>query len=99
MNLTLCFKTVIITLSLLSVVSLITSRYYYRQLFINLEKVNIQAHKFDTDWRWLQLERARLERYTRISYLAHKKLEMIPITPNLTLYFSLSLTQESKGGL
>ncbi|MBV7481321.1 cell division protein FtsL [Bordetella sp. BOR01] len=74
------------TLLMLSAISLVTSRYQSRQLFIELDRSNAQARTLDTDWRRLQLERAELARNARVDHAARQDLKMIPIVPDRTLY-------------
>jgi len=73
-------------LLMVSAISLVTSRYQSRQLFIELERGNTLANTLDTDWRRLQLERAELARNARIDHAARQDLKMIPIVPDRTLY-------------
>ncbi|GAB1577625.1 cell division protein FtsL [Bordetella petrii] len=75
-------------LLMLSAISLVTSRYHSRQLFIELDRSNAQARSLDTDWRRLQLERAELARNARIDRAAREDLKMIPIVPDRTLYLN-----------
>ncbi|MCD0501858.1 cell division protein FtsL [Bordetella petrii] len=75
-------------LLMLSAISLVTSRYQSRQLFIELERSRSQARTLDTDWRRLQLERAELARNARIDKAARQDLKMIPIVPDRTLYLN-----------
>lgn len=73
-------------LLMLSAISLVTSRYQSRQLFIELDRSNAQARTLDTDWRRLQLERAELVRNARIDEIARHDLGMLPASPDRTLY-------------
>ncbi|HYG45480.1 MAG TPA: cell division protein FtsL [Bordetella sp.] len=75
-------------LLMLSAISLVTSRYQSRQLFIELDRSNAQARTLDTDWRRLQLERAELARNARVDHAARQDLKMIPIVPDRTLYLN-----------
>lgn len=77
---------VLAVLLMLSAISLVTSRYHSRQLFIELERGNALANTLDTDWRRLQLERAELARNARVDHVARQDLKMIPIVPDRTLY-------------
>ncbi|MVW71782.1 cell division protein FtsL [Bordetella sp. 15P40C-2] len=77
-------------LLMLSAISLVTSRYHSRQLFIELERSNTLSNTLDTDWRRLQLERAELARNARIDHAARQDLKLIPITPERTLYLNQS---------
>lgn len=75
-------------LLMLSAVSLVTSRYQSRQLFIELGRAQAQARDLDTDWRRLQLERAELARNARVDEAARGQLKMIPIVPERTIYLN-----------
>ncbi|MVW80794.1 cell division protein FtsL [Bordetella sp. 02P26C-1] len=77
-------------LLMLSAISLVTSRYHSRQLFIELERSNTLSNTLDTDWRRLQLERAELARNARIDHAARQDLKLIPIAPERTLYLNQS---------
>lgn len=80
---------------MLSAISLVTSRYHSRQLFVALERGNTLSNTLDTDWRRLQLERAELARNARIDRAAQQDLKMIPVVPERTLY----LHQPAVGGV
>jgi len=73
---------------MLSAVSLVTSRYQSRQLFIELGRSQAQARDLDTDWRRLQLERAELARNARVDHAARESLKMIAIVPDRTIYLN-----------
>lgn len=73
---------------MLSAVSLVTSRYQSRQLFIELGRGQAQARDLDTDWRRLQLERAELARNARVDKAARDELKLIPIVPDRTIYLN-----------
>lgn len=76
-------------LLMLSAISLVTSRYQARELFVELERSNAQSRELDVDWRRLQVERADLARNARVDQLATNQLKMIPIVPNRTIYLNL----------
>ncbi len=84
-------------LLMLSAISLVTSRYQSRQLFIELDRSNAQARTLDTDWRRLQLERAELARNARVDHAARADLKMIPIVPDRTLYLNQPPTPAAGG--
>jgi cell division protein FtsL len=75
-------------LLMLSAVSLVTSRYQARQLFIELDRSQAQARELDTEWRRLQLDRAELARNARVDRAARTDLKMIPIPPERTIYLN-----------
>jgi cell division protein FtsL len=85
-------------LLMFSAMSLVTSRYQSRQLFIGLERMQTQARDLDTGWRRLQLERAGLARQARIDRLAREDLKMIPIVPERTLYLNQHPVVPNGGG-
>lgn len=69
-------------------ISLVTSRYQSRQLFVDYDRAQAQARDLDTDWRRLQLDRAELARNARVDHAAREDLKMIPIAPDHTIYLS-----------
>jgi cell division protein FtsL len=75
-------------------ISLVTSRYQARQLFIDFDRAQAQTRDLDNDWRRLQLDRAELARNARVDHAAREDLKMIPIAPDRTLY----LNQAQAGG-
>lgn len=75
-------------LLMLSAISLVTSRYHARQLFIEMERGNTLSNTLDTDWRRLQLERAELARNARIDRVARQDLKLIPVVPERTFYLN-----------
>lgn len=79
---------IVAALLMLSAISLVTSRYQSRQLFIELGRSQAEARDLDTNWRRLQLERAELARNARIDRAARDDLKMIPIVPDRTLYMN-----------
>lgn len=89
-------------LLMLSAISLVTARYQSRLLFVGSERSAAQARELDTDWRRLQLERAELARNARIDEIARDGLEMLPASPERTLYlqgdFASAVAVEPSGG-
>ncbi|ARP96447.1 cell division protein FtsL [Bordetella genomosp. 13] len=79
---------IVAALLMLASVSLVTSRYQSRQLFIELGRQQAQARDLDTDWRRLQLERAELARNARVDRAAREELKMIPAVPDRTIYLN-----------
>jgi cell division protein FtsL len=71
---------------MLSAMSLVTSRYQGRQLFMQNEQLKSQARELDIEWRRLQIERAELSRNARVDELARDVLKMVPIVPERTIY-------------
>jgi cell division protein FtsL len=73
-------------------ISLVTSRYQARQLFIDFDRSQAQARDLDNDWRRLQLDRAELARNARVDRAAREDLKMIPIVPDRTIYLNQAPT-------
>jgi cell division protein FtsL len=69
-------------------ISLVTSRYQSRQLFIDYDRAQAAARDLDTDWRRLQLDRAELARSARVDRTAREDLKMVPIVPDKTIYLN-----------
>lgn len=79
---------IVAALLMLSAISLVTSRYQSRQLFIELGRDQAQARDLETNGRRLQLDRAELARNARVDAIARDGLKMISIVPDRTLYMN-----------
>ncbi|MNQ42672.1 cell division protein FtsL [Achromobacter deleyi] len=79
---------IVAALLMLSAISLVTSRYQSRQLFVELGRDQAQARDLETNWRRLQLDRAELARNARVDAIARDGLKMISIIPERTLYMN-----------
>ena len=79
---------IIAALLMLSAISLVTSRYQSRQLFVELGRDQAQERDLEVGWRRLQLERAELARNARVDAIARDSLKMISIVPDRTLYLN-----------
>jgi cell division protein FtsL len=79
---------IVAALLMLSAISLVTSRYQSRQLFIELGRDQAKARDLETNWRRLQLDRAELARNARVDAIARDGLKMISIVPDRTLYLN-----------
>lgn len=84
-------------LLMLASLSLVTSRYQARHLYIQNEQLKAQAAELQVVWRHLQLDRAELSRNARVDQSAREQLRMVPITPNRTLYIRDASTVGSQG--
>lgn len=73
-------------LLMVAALSLVTSRYQARHLYIQNEQLKAQASELEVVWRHLQLERAELSRNARVDQSARDQLRMVPIEPSRTLY-------------
>ena len=81
-----------------SAVSLVTSRYQARQLFVELDRSQSQMHVLDNEWRQLQLQRAELARNARVDRRARDVLKMIPIAPDRTIYLNQAPASQAGSG-
>lgn len=81
-----------------SAVSLVTSRYQARQLFIELDRSQSQMQQLDNAWRQLQLDRAELARNARVDRTARDVLKMISISPDRTIYLNQAPAAGQTGG-
>lgn len=79
--------------------SLVTVRFNSRELFVTSERLKSQSSELDKEWRRLQLERGELASNTRIDSIARSKLELIPITPDRTIYIQESKLGSSASGV
>lgn len=89
---------VMAVLLMLAALSLVTARYQSRDLFIQNEQLRAQAGELDVEWRQLQLDRAELSRNARVDRIAREQLQMIPISPNRTLYIRDANPSANVGG-
>lgn len=83
-------------LLMLSAISLVTSRYQARQLFIELGGAQNQERDLNTNWERLQLDRAQLARNARIDRAARDELHMIAIVPDRTIYVNQPIGGEAQ---
>ena len=88
---------IVAALLMLSAISLVTSRYQSRQLFVELGRDQAHARDLETNWRRLQLERAELARNARVDAIARDGLKMISIVPDRTLYLNQPSASTSGG--
>ena len=68
--------------------SLVSSQYQARNLFIALGKLDNQTHQLDIDWTQLQLDQSTLGKNARIEQIARTDLNMAPLTPARTQYLT-----------
>lgn len=80
---------------MLCAISLVTSRYQSRQLFIDYDRAQAKARDLEVDWRRLQLDRAELARSARVDHAARENLKMIAIVPERTIYINQAPVQVS----
>jgi cell division protein FtsL len=83
---------------MLSAISLVTSRYQSRQLFIESERAQSNTRELETNWRSLQLERAEYARNARVDQAARVDLHMIAIVPDRTVYVNQAPIADTGSG-
>jgi cell division protein FtsL len=64
-------------LLVLSGLSLVSSQYRARQLFIDLDRARNAAHKLDVEWRTLQLDQTNYSKHSLIEAAAERDLKML----------------------
>lgn len=80
----------ILTLTLvLCALSVVTSQYQARRLFIELERAQSVAKQLDIEWAQLQLDQSTLGKHARIEVNARRELHMMSVTPARTQYLTL----------
>lgn len=78
-----------IALIVASSLSLVTSQYRARQLFIDLDSAKAVARRLDIEWRRLQLDQTNYSKHSLIEAAARRDLHMQPATPARTEYIVL----------
>jgi len=76
-------------LLVLSGLSLVSSQYRARQLFIDLERARSAERKLDIEWRTLQLEQTNYSKHSLIESAAERDLKMLRPTPGRVQYITL----------
>jgi cell division protein FtsL len=65
---------------------LVTSQHRARKAFIELERAQSTARKYEVEWNRLQFEQTRLAKHSLIDAAARRDLKMQPVSPERTLY-------------
>jgi len=80
--------------------SLVTSQYRARGLFIDLEQVQGVARTLEIEWNQLLLEQTSHSKHSLIEAAARRDLNMQTATPARTEYLSLpaAVPAEARGG-
>jgi cell division protein FtsL len=87
----------VLTLALvLCALSLVSSQYKARSLFVDLEREQSTARDLDVDYRRLQLEQTDNAKHALIDSVARGTLKMEPVTPARTIY--LAQQHDSQNG-
>ena len=71
------FTAVCALLLVLSGLSLVSSQYRARQLFIDLDRAQAASRKLDVEWRILQLEQTNFSKHSLIEVAAERDLKML----------------------
>ena len=76
----------LLILLLVCALSLVAAQQRARKLFISLDRAQIQEYKLNQDWLRLEYEQRNLSKSARIRDVARNQLQMVPISPERTLY-------------
>lgn len=76
-------------LLVLSGLSLVSSQYRARQLFIDLDRAQIAARKLDVEWRTLQIDQTNYSKHSLIETAAERDLKMQKATQGRIQYITL----------
>ncbi|VCU69553.1 Cell division protein FtsL [Pigmentiphaga humi] len=68
--------------------SLVSSQYKARSLFVELERTQSATRELDVEWRRLQLEQTDHAKHALIDSVARNALKMEPVTPARTIYLA-----------
>ncbi len=77
-------------LLVLSALSLVSSQYRARQLFIDLDRAQITARRLDIEWRTLQIDQTNYSKHSLIEAAAERDLKMQRPSQRRTQYITLS---------
>jgi cell division protein FtsL len=83
------FSLVLTSALMLCALSLVNAQYQSRRLFIELERAQTATKQLDIEWTQLQLDQSTLGKHARIEANARRDMNMIPVTPARTQYFTL----------
>ena len=71
------FSALCALLLVLSSLSLVSSQYRARQLFIDLDRAQATTRKLDVEWRILQLDQTNFSKHSLIEVAAERDLHMV----------------------
>lgn len=72
----------------LCALSLVSSQYQARQLFIEMERAQSAARQLEIEWAQLQLDQSTLGKHARIESSAIHDLNMMALTPERTQFLT-----------
>ena len=76
----------LLSLLLICALSLVAAQQRARQLFVALERTQIEEYKLNQDWLRLEYEQRNLSKSARIRDIARNQVHMAPSSPERTLY-------------
>lgn len=85
----LSWNLILAALLVVCALSLVTSQYGARRLFVDLERAQAEERRIRTEWDQLQLDQTTWSKHSLIEEAARTQLGMKPVTPDKTLYLDL----------
>ena len=76
----------LLALLLICALSLVSAQQRSRKLVTAIERSQIEERKLNQEWLRLEYEQRNLSKSARIRDVASNQLNMIPISPNRTMY-------------
>jgi cell division protein FtsL len=76
----------LLSLLLVCALSLVAAQQHARRLFVSLEQAQIEERRLNQDWLRLEYEQRNLSKSARIRDVARNQLNMVPISPDRTVY-------------
>lgn len=73
---------------IVSALSLVTSQYRGRSLYVELERAQVASRELEVQWRRLQLEQTEHAKQAQIDRVAKGQLGMEGVTPARTIYLA-----------
>ncbi len=73
---------------IVSALSLVTSQYQGRSLYVELERAQVASRELDVQWRRLQLDQTEHAKQAQIDRVAKGQLKMDGVTPARTIYLA-----------
>ena len=89
---------VLVLLLVGSALSLVSSQYRARQLFIDLDRARIAERKLDIDWRTLQLDQTNFSKHSLIEAAAERDLKMLRPSQRRIQYLTLPKAEAATTG-
>jgi cell division protein FtsL len=77
----------------LSALAVVHAQHDSRNVFVQFDRALNQAHKLETEFERLQVEKRAQATHLRVEQLAKEQLKMVMPTPAITDYVGLSVPQ------